>query len=169
MKKNTGITLIALVITIIVLLILAGVAITSLTGENSIMKKASDARENTDKAAKEEEFKMIIEEALIEMNIEPIDADTIYQKIVMAEAFSNKWVDDDDYDSDINHVDETSDDKLTGIYKGYEFLITEDTNKNLNVELGNKVEIESGDNTGGDNTGGDDTGGDDTGGDDGRF
>ena len=33
-KKNKGITLIALVITIIVLLILAGVSIAMLTGEN---------------------------------------------------------------------------------------------------------------------------------------
>ena len=35
-KKNKGITLIALVITIIVLLILAGVTIASLSGDNGI-------------------------------------------------------------------------------------------------------------------------------------
>ena len=38
MKKNIGITLIALVITIIVLLILAGVTISTLTGDNRIVK-----------------------------------------------------------------------------------------------------------------------------------
>ena len=37
--KNKGITLIALVITIIVLLILAGVTIASITGENGILRK----------------------------------------------------------------------------------------------------------------------------------
>lgn len=37
MKENTGITLIALVITIIVLLILAGVSISMLTGNNGIL------------------------------------------------------------------------------------------------------------------------------------
>ena len=37
-KKNNGITLIALVITIIVLLILAGVTIATLTGENGNVK-----------------------------------------------------------------------------------------------------------------------------------
>lgn len=42
-----GITLIALVITIIVLLILAGVSIAMLTGENGILNKAIKARENT--------------------------------------------------------------------------------------------------------------------------
>ena len=41
--KNKGITLIALVITIIVLLILAGVALATLSGEGSIIKNAEDA------------------------------------------------------------------------------------------------------------------------------
>ena len=38
-KTNKGITLIALVITIIILLILAAVTIASLTGENGILRK----------------------------------------------------------------------------------------------------------------------------------
>ena len=49
-NKNNGITLIALVITIIVLLILAGVAIAMLSGENGILKKATDAKTKTDEA-----------------------------------------------------------------------------------------------------------------------
>lgn len=44
MKNNKGITLIALVITIIVLLILAGVAIAMLTGDNGILTRASDSK-----------------------------------------------------------------------------------------------------------------------------
>ena len=40
-KGNKGITLIALVITIIVLLILAGVTIASITGENGILRKSA--------------------------------------------------------------------------------------------------------------------------------
>lgn len=44
---DKGITLIALVITIVVLLILAGVTIATLTGENGILTKASDASEQT--------------------------------------------------------------------------------------------------------------------------
>ena len=50
MKKNKGITLIALVITIIVLLILAGVAISMLSGENGILKKATEAKSRSDRA-----------------------------------------------------------------------------------------------------------------------
>lgn len=43
MKNNKGITLIALVVTIIVLLILAGVSIAMLTGQNGILNRASEA------------------------------------------------------------------------------------------------------------------------------
>ena len=53
-KKNNGITLIALVITIIVLLILAGVTIATLTGENGILTRASEAKEETRGAEVEE-------------------------------------------------------------------------------------------------------------------
>ncbi len=41
MKKEKAITLIALVITIIVLLILAGVTIATLTGENGLFRKGT--------------------------------------------------------------------------------------------------------------------------------
>ena len=54
-RKNNGITLIALVITIIVLLILAGVTIATLTGENGILTRASEADVETRGAAVEEE------------------------------------------------------------------------------------------------------------------
>lgn len=47
MKNQKGITLIALVITIIVLLILAGVSIAMLTGDNGILSKATEATGNT--------------------------------------------------------------------------------------------------------------------------
>ena len=46
-EKNGGITLIALVITIIVILILAAISITMLTGDNSILKRAVEAKDDT--------------------------------------------------------------------------------------------------------------------------
>ena len=52
---NKGITLIALVITIIVLLILAGVTIATLAGENGILTNATAAREETRYATIKEE------------------------------------------------------------------------------------------------------------------
>ena len=45
-KKEKGITLIALVVTIVILLILAGISMTMVIGENGIITKAKDAREN---------------------------------------------------------------------------------------------------------------------------
>ena len=47
MKKEKGITLIALVVTIVVLLILAGVSISMLTGENGVITQAKLAKEST--------------------------------------------------------------------------------------------------------------------------
>ncbi len=57
-KKQTGITLIALVITIIVLLILAGVSIATLTGNNGILTQANQAKENNNSAAVKEKVEV---------------------------------------------------------------------------------------------------------------
>ena len=54
LKQKKGITLIALVITIIVLLILAGISISMLSGDNSILQKAIEAKNKTDLSSKEE-------------------------------------------------------------------------------------------------------------------
>ena len=56
--NNNGITLIALVITIIVLLILAGVSIAMLTGENGVLTKATEAKDQTGIAQEKEEITM---------------------------------------------------------------------------------------------------------------
>ena len=53
-KSESGITLIALVITIIVLLILAGVTIAALSGDNGILTRAKEAKEKTEQANQEE-------------------------------------------------------------------------------------------------------------------
>ena len=53
-KTSNGITLIALVITIIVLLILAAVSVVTLTGENGILRQAGNAKEETRGASVEE-------------------------------------------------------------------------------------------------------------------
>ena len=56
--KEKGITLIALVITIIVLLILAGVSIAMLTGQNGILTQAQNAKNRTEEAQVEEENRL---------------------------------------------------------------------------------------------------------------
>ena len=60
-KKNArGITLIALVITIIVLLILAGVTINALSGENGILKRATQAKSKTGRSNALEQINLAI-------------------------------------------------------------------------------------------------------------
>ena len=53
-KENMkGITLIALVITVIVLLMLSGITISMLTGDNGIITKVKEAKEKTKQAEQE--------------------------------------------------------------------------------------------------------------------
>ena len=70
MKNNKGITLIALVITIIVLLILAGVSIAMLTGNNGILTQAGNAQTANLKSEAEEAVKMAINEIITNQKAE---------------------------------------------------------------------------------------------------
>ena len=80
-KKGTnGITLIALVITIIVLLILAGVSIAMLTGENGIISKAIEARDKNIIGREKEEIALAYAGARIEKQGERITADLMNEQ-----------------------------------------------------------------------------------------
>ena len=59
-KKERGITLIALVVTIIVLIILAGISINLIFGTNGIINKAKDAKIKTEIASIKEEISLKI-------------------------------------------------------------------------------------------------------------
>ena len=69
MKKEKGITLIALVVTIVVLLILAGVSISMITGENGIITQAQDAKLVTERASLREKLQLVA--------VEEIDRDSL--------------------------------------------------------------------------------------------
>lgn len=58
LKNKSGITLVALVVTVILLLILAGITLKMTIGENGIIQKAMEAKENMIKASKEEENRL---------------------------------------------------------------------------------------------------------------
>ena len=60
LKQKQGITLIELVITIIVLLILAGVSIATLTGENGILTQVQNAKEETEIATEKEAIALTV-------------------------------------------------------------------------------------------------------------
>ena len=68
MKKNKGITLIALVITIIVLLILAGVTINAIVGNESAMEKAKQARAENEKGNELDTIKLAVVDAISKGN-----------------------------------------------------------------------------------------------------
>ena len=67
-NENKGITLIALVITIIVLLILAGVSIAMLSGENSILSNATKARRDKAIGDVKEQVLLAVNTAFTEYN-----------------------------------------------------------------------------------------------------
>ena len=58
MKNNKGVTLVALVVTIIVLIILAGISINLVLGNNGIITIAKKTKENTELARVEEETQL---------------------------------------------------------------------------------------------------------------
>ena len=58
MRKQKGITLIALVITIIVLLILAGVTVATLTGDNGLLQKSTSAKQDNEDSKELELIKL---------------------------------------------------------------------------------------------------------------
>ena len=64
-RKSNGITLIALVVTIIVLLILAGVSISMLLGENGLVQKAQSAAEKSEDGKELDEVCLAVEDATI--------------------------------------------------------------------------------------------------------
>ena len=60
-NKQNGITLISLVVTIIVLLILAGVSIMTLAGDNGLLTRTTTAKQKTEEAGVQEELQTAIE------------------------------------------------------------------------------------------------------------
>ena len=71
-KKQQGITLIALAVTIIVMLILAGVTIATLTGENGIISQATKSKERNDIGKVEEIAKLEYGNLIIEKQMDAV-------------------------------------------------------------------------------------------------
>ena len=59
-RKNKGITLITLIVTIIILLILAGITITAIFGENGMINKSITAEEKTNIAKAREKLELVL-------------------------------------------------------------------------------------------------------------
>ena len=82
-NDEKGITLIALVITIIVLIILAGVAINMLSGDNGILRQAAEAREQTEEQSTLEQVRLAVTTSMMNTGheIDPSILKTELEKI----------------------------------------------------------------------------------------
>ena len=80
-ETQKGITLIALVITIIVLLILAGVSIAMLTGQNGILTQAQNSKTITENKSAEEKVKLAVMSARTRSETAALELDKLKEEI----------------------------------------------------------------------------------------
>ena len=90
LRLQNGITLIALVVTIIVLLILAGVSIAMLTGQNGILVRAQEAKIRSEYAAVLEMLRLEVAEKMMDTEKEDISyIDYLKSKNIITDEFEN--------------------------------------------------------------------------------
>ena len=109
-KKEKGITLIALVVTIIVMLILSGIAIIMITGDNSILKQTENAKNETEKASAKEELEVEVlgsYDSSLNLNLDKIKSNC---------------------ESRLGATVTKDDNSLLVKYKGYIFLVDDEGN-----------------------------------------
>ena len=144
MKQSKGITLIALVITIIILLILAEVAIATLTGENGLIGKVKIVKQNQIKAEMKEQLTIKLSELQIEKSGEATLND-----------ITQSWADTtlNEYKAIVVDVETTNSKKVTmskneivGNYIIDEKLNIIETEGNAEVELTYKIKSRNGNN-----------------------
>ena len=116
LKNKKGITLIALVITIIVLLILAAVTIATLTGENGLLGKAQQAKEQTTIGEYKEKIDLVRAEVAAESKTEPVTLEKL--KTALSDSKQSSWVNKvEDAENNVAGIKLTTND-------GYVFLVT---------------------------------------------
>ena len=116
--SNAAITLIALIITIIVLLILAGVTLNMVMGENGLFGKANNAKNKTEVAQYEEELRMCV----LELQTDAATNGTTFNMDTIKNKFVEK-VKELENTTEIEFPTTESETRLDGTYKGYEFYI----------------------------------------------
>ena len=130
MNRNRGITLIALVITIIVLLILAGVSISMLSGDNGLLKKAGQARDDTIIGEEREQ----VELAYISAAVKKLGDDVTYSEL-QEELDANF--------GDTGKTDETKKKtKVTRNANNTLNVLFRDTQHNFNVDNGKVAKVD---------------------------
>ena len=131
--SNSAITLIALIITIIVLLILAGVTLNMVIGENGILEKANISKEETNKSQALEELRIKVLDIQTEKNGQATLKDII-EELLKFDEYSLFMPDNtkiENANQDFSNLD-----FIYVNYKGYKFKIDD----KLVVELVGKIE-----------------------------
>ena len=81
LKSNKAITLIALVVTIVVLLILAGISLNLVLGNNGLIKKSKDAKEETTVADEKEKVEMAYVSAALKKLGDTVTAEELQEEL----------------------------------------------------------------------------------------
>lgn len=123
-KGKNGITLIALVITIVVLLILAGVSIAALIGDNGILTKAKSAKENSTQKTVEEQVNLAVQAS-------KINEEVVIDKGILEQELTNSGM----------KITKSENDKLPWTVKkdGYVYTISE--NGEVKEKVGTLVSV----------------------------
>lgn len=128
---DKGITLIALVITIIVLLILAGVSVATLTGNNGILTQANNSKTKTKIGEEKERIELAYNTLQIKKNLDEIDE-------ITAENLKTQLVEDGQNQENIEYDLGAKEDSIYFKDSENEYTITEE-GKIFNVKENLKV------------------------------
>ena len=131
-RKNKGITLISLVITIILLIILSGITISLILSDNGIFKKAEGAREIQDVATLQEALEL--EKAPIQLENEgKVDLESYL-----------KQIQDGKKTYTLNSVEQLDENNAEVVVEGeYKFLVKDKKNGDVEIIYEGKVTSES--------------------------
>ena len=140
-SNNSGITLIALVVTIIVLIILAGIVIATLLGDNGIITKAGEAKISNEKAKIEELAELIRTDYIIAHEGEKPTAKYIMEELIAENEILANQVKDYGEDTGIGiiefnnieieihgEIEEYSDDIFVALYNDGTLVFSHDEN-----------------------------------------
>ena len=149
-NKEQGITLIALVVTIILIMIVAGVSISSLTGRNGILTRAVEAKKLTEAKSEEEAIQLIAILFSMESNLKNSNDYYIGKKLYdKTLANGNKWniiiLNDSQkkYGTGWNYIQKGTNIDSYGVTKNNSLNETKDTNvveTSINLENNNGIE-----------------------------
>ena len=108
MRNNKGVTLVALVITIIVLLILAGVSLAMLTGDSGILTNAENAKKETAIANAKDAIDMAYMDIKTEVYAIDAKASTTVMNSAMMKTIADKYCDSSKTTAATDAADATS-------------------------------------------------------------